>query len=239
MTTHRLLVIATGAANVVRLPDLLSLLRAGLAQQESSEPLSVSLLLSRGAERLIRRETAELFADRLYAESETATHFKPGHMGLALEHDQVLVLPASAQTVAASAHGLAHRLAVEVILGHPRPVLFFPSMNRHMWGAPPTQRNVALLRADGHHVVEPHMTKGFETATRTIVRTPVCPCRRSSTSFASIEPPSAPSAHRGSPGHARLPRVLGVGRHGSGTSHPAGRNSLQNRSLPFHGRPPR
>lgn len=178
MNGQRILIIATGAANVMRLPELLGTIRAGLRDQVAPNSLTMNLMLSRGAEALTRPETAGLFVDTLYAESDPAVHFKPGHMGLALEHDLVVVLPASAQTIAACAHGLSHRLAAEVILGHPNPALFFPSMNRHMWAAPPTQRNIAQLEHDGHHVIRPQLVPGLEAATGQKVANPGLPPTR-------------------------------------------------------------
>jgi phosphopantothenoylcysteine synthetase/decarboxylase len=35
-------------------------------------------------------------------------------------------------------------------------------MNRLMWERASVQRNVTQLRADGHHIVEPEMTSGWE-----------------------------------------------------------------------------
>lgn len=168
LSNARVLVLATGAANVVRLPELLAALRAGA-------PRELNVVLSASAERIIRPETARLFCDNLYAESDPSVHFAPGHMGLALSCDVLAVLPATAQTIASCAQGGSDRLVSEIVLGHPGPAIFFPSMNRHMWANPATIRNVAQLRGDGHIVVEPVVVRGFEIATGQMVENPGLP----------------------------------------------------------------
>lgn len=154
-----LLIIATGAANILRLPDILSQLR------NASAGTQFNLLITEGAERLIQHQMLSVFADKVYLESDPEVHFRPGHIGLALDHEAVIVLPSTAQTLAAAAHGLCTRLAGEVILAHGNPVVFFPTMNRHMWESTPTRRNVEQLRADGHIVIEPTQVVSYETAT--------------------------------------------------------------------------
>jgi phosphopantothenoylcysteine synthetase/decarboxylase len=55
--------------------------------------------------------------------------------------------------LAKAAHGIADDLLSTTILSSELPVFFVPSMNSSMWHRPVVQRNVELLRRDGHHVV--------------------------------------------------------------------------------------
>ena len=51
-------------------------------------------------------------------------------------------------------------------LSHAEPLLIFPIMNENMWESPRVQRNVSLLREDGHVVVPPRGTTVYEVASR-------------------------------------------------------------------------
>jgi phosphopantothenoylcysteine decarboxylase / phosphopantothenate---cysteine ligase len=67
----------------------------------------------------------------------------------------LVVAPATANTLAKLAHGLADNLVTEAALAHGGPVLVAPAMNPRMWAHPATQTNMATLRARGVHVIGP------------------------------------------------------------------------------------
>lgn len=83
--------------------------------------------------------------------------WKPGHIELADEADLFLVAPASANTLANLANGLAPDSLGSIYLALPRttPVLLAPAMNGKMWEHPATQRNVGQLKQDGCRFVGP------------------------------------------------------------------------------------
>lgn len=78
-----------------------------------------------------------------------------GHIKLSRECDLIVVAPATADLIAKMAHGLANDLASAVLLASDTPILIAPAMNPRMWANPATSRNVAQVRADGLHVLEP------------------------------------------------------------------------------------
>lgn len=78
-----------------------------------------------------------------------------GHIRLSREADLIVVAPATADLIAKMAGGHADDLASTVLMATDKPVLVAPAMNPRMWLHPATQRNVAQLRADGIHVLEP------------------------------------------------------------------------------------
>jgi phosphopantothenoylcysteine decarboxylase / phosphopantothenate---cysteine ligase len=78
-----------------------------------------------------------------------------GHIRLARDADLIVVAPATADLLARMAGGHADDLATSLLLATDKPVLVAPAMNPHMWRAPATRRNVALLEADGIHFVGP------------------------------------------------------------------------------------
>lgn len=78
-----------------------------------------------------------------------------GHIRLARDNDIVVVAPATADLMAKMAGGHADDLATAVLLATDKPILIAPAMNPRMWSHPATRRNLALLQADGVHVVGP------------------------------------------------------------------------------------
>jgi phosphopantothenoylcysteine decarboxylase / phosphopantothenate---cysteine ligase len=78
-----------------------------------------------------------------------------GHVRLARDADLIVVAPATADLLARMAGGHADDLATSLLLATDKPVLVAPAMNPHMWLAPATRRNVALLEADGIHFAGP------------------------------------------------------------------------------------
>ena len=78
-----------------------------------------------------------------------------GHIELARWADLVLVAPATANTLAKLAHGLADDLVSTLCLATTAPLAVAPAMNHRMWLHPATQANVALLRARGVQVIGP------------------------------------------------------------------------------------
>jgi phosphopantothenoylcysteine decarboxylase/phosphopantothenate--cysteine ligase len=77
------------------------------------------------------------------------------HIALPAAADAVLIAPATAQTIARLAHGLADDLLAASVLACAAPVLICPAMNSRMLAHPATQRNLAALREYGCRIVEP------------------------------------------------------------------------------------
>ena len=78
-----------------------------------------------------------------------------GHIELARWADLVLVAPATANTIAKLAHGLADDLVSTLCLATTAPIVLAPAMNHRMWGHAATQANVATLRARGVRLLGP------------------------------------------------------------------------------------
>ncbi|HQW52699.1 MAG TPA: bifunctional phosphopantothenoylcysteine decarboxylase/phosphopantothenate--cysteine ligase CoaBC [Acinetobacter sp.] len=78
-----------------------------------------------------------------------------GHIELARWADLVLVAPASCDSIAKFAQGLADDLLSTLYLATNAPVWVAPAMNQQMWAAKATQRNLKTLVEDGVHVIMP------------------------------------------------------------------------------------
>jgi len=77
------------------------------------------------------------------------------HVRIGQQADLVVVAPATANTLARAAHGLADDLLSNVLLTARCPVVFAPAMHTEMWEHPATVDNVATLRRRGAIVLEP------------------------------------------------------------------------------------
>lgn len=72
-----------------------------------------------------------------------------GHIELARWPDAILIAPASANTLAKLAVGLADDLLTTLCLATDKPIFVAPAMNRLMWANAATQANMALLAKRG------------------------------------------------------------------------------------------
>jgi len=130
---------------------------ADLASKLVQSGASVSVVMTRAARRFIGKTTFEALTGRpvhtsAFAPSE---HYLGEHIGLARRCDILVVAPATADFLARIAHGFADDLLATLMLTVTRPVLLAPSMNTEMWNKPSVQRNIARLREDRLHFVEP------------------------------------------------------------------------------------
>src|SRR3954447_8677439 len=82
-------------------------------------------------------------------------HDPLSHLELVANADVYVIAPASANTMAKLAGGLADNLVTTAALAASCPVIVAPAMNHHMWQHAATQANAETLRARGVTVLEP------------------------------------------------------------------------------------
>ncbi|MGH2969015.1 MAG: flavoprotein, partial [Solirubrobacteraceae bacterium] len=82
-------------------------------------------------------------------------HAPLSHLELVERADVFLIAPASANTVAKLAHGLADNLLTSAALACRRPLIVAPAMNGAMYEHAATQANLERLRTRGATVLEP------------------------------------------------------------------------------------
>jgi phosphopantothenoylcysteine decarboxylase/phosphopantothenate--cysteine ligase len=83
------------------------------------------------------------------------SHEPISHLALVANADLYLIAPASANTIAKLAGGLADNLLTSCALAAACPVLVAPAMNNHMYEHAATQANLRTLRERGVTVLEP------------------------------------------------------------------------------------
>jgi phosphopantothenoylcysteine decarboxylase/phosphopantothenate--cysteine ligase len=77
------------------------------------------------------------------------------HITFSQTIDLFVIAPATANTLAKLANGVADDFITSTYLACTAPVLVAPAMNTAMWQHPATRRNVEKLRRDGVHFIEP------------------------------------------------------------------------------------
>src|SRR3954467_4957643 len=82
-------------------------------------------------------------------------HDPISHLEVVRRADVFVIAPASANTIAKLAHGLADNLLTSAALAAECPLVVAPAMNGAMYDNAATQANLETLRARGVHVVEP------------------------------------------------------------------------------------
>ncbi len=110
-----------------------------------------------------RRFLGELTLQALTRRPVPITSLEPSsgdrieHIDLAQWGDLLCIAPATANTIAKLAHGIADNIVAEVFLAFRGPVLVVPAMNDAMYENPATRDNLELLRSRGVMVLDPEV----------------------------------------------------------------------------------
>jgi phosphopantothenoylcysteine decarboxylase len=142
---------------------------AELASQLTRQGCEVHVVLTADALRFItplpfKTLSRHAVMTDLYDEEEG---WKPAHIKLADEADLLLVAPATANTIAKLALGLANDAlsCIALALNPQARLLIAPAMNGKMWLHAATQQNVATLKARGVEFIGPEeglLSCGYE-----------------------------------------------------------------------------
>lgn len=128
-----------------------------LARRLIDAGATVRVVMTAGAQAFIQPMTFQaltgnpVHTDLLDADAEAAM----GHIELARWCDLLLIAPASANTLARIAHGMADDLLCTVCLATDAPIHVAPAMNRLMWANAATQSNCRLLKERGIRFLGP------------------------------------------------------------------------------------
>ncbi|MDP3711872.1 MAG: bifunctional phosphopantothenoylcysteine decarboxylase/phosphopantothenate--cysteine ligase CoaBC [Mycobacteriales bacterium] len=126
-----------------------------LLRQLSEAGHEVTVVPTESALRFVGEPTWTALSGRPVATDVWTDVHEVPHVRIGQAADLVVVAPATANTLARAAHGLADDLLTNVLLTARCPVVMAPAMHTEMWEHPATQANVATLRARGVLVVEP------------------------------------------------------------------------------------
>jgi len=118
---------------------------------------AVTVVMTDAARRFVGPASFAALSGRPVGTSLFGAEAQPGydHLELARRADLLLVAPASANTLARMAAGLADGLLGSAYLAFEGPVLVAPAMNTRMYLHPATRHNLEVLEARGVRVVTP------------------------------------------------------------------------------------
>lgn len=154
-----LLIGVSGSIYALNLYHYLRLFRESLAQ-------NIQIIMTANATRMVDTKTVEILLDTSIFGGlwdQTGPSFKVPHIDLTRWADLFVIVPATANIMGKTAHGIADDLLSTAILAYSKPVVFLPAMNITMWKNKAVQRNIQALKTNGHIIVPP--TTGLAIAT--------------------------------------------------------------------------
>jgi phosphopantothenoylcysteine decarboxylase/phosphopantothenate--cysteine ligase len=123
---------------------------------------TVQVVMTRAAQEFVRPLTFAALTNEkvitdLFREGNAEPNLESAieHIAVAQSIDALVVAPATADTLAKFANGLADDFLSTLYLATTAPVIVAPAMNVNMWQHEATRKNIATLRARGVRIVEP------------------------------------------------------------------------------------
>lgn len=117
---------------------------------------AVTVVMTESAQRFVSPLTFETLSRRPILTDLFALDYDKqiGHVATGGRADLYLIAPATANTIAKLAHGIADDFLTNLYLSCTCPVLLAPAMDREMYAHPTVQENLTRLKARGVHVLE-------------------------------------------------------------------------------------
>lgn len=145
----KILLCVTGGIAVYKAAALTSkLVQAGV---------EVKVILSDSAAKFVSPLTFQaLSRNEVYTDTfEEKNPSVIAHIDLADWPDLILVAPATANTIAKLANGIADNMITTTLLAATAPVWIAPAMNVHMYDHPAVKRNISILAEFNYQFIEP------------------------------------------------------------------------------------
>lgn len=147
----RITLAITGSIAAYKAADLVSALK--------KQDHSVTVLMTQAATAFIQPLTLQVL-------SQNTVHLdimqepypdQVNHIALGKETDLFIVVPATANTIAKLAHGIADNMVTCTALALPHyvPKMLAPAMNTKMYDHPATQENLKTLERYGYQIISP------------------------------------------------------------------------------------
>ena len=145
----RILLIISGSVAAYKSLELIRLFK--------KQNISISAILTKGgAEFITPLAVSSLTGEPTHTDLfSLKDEVEMGHIRLSREADLIIVAPASADLITKMANGNSDDLASATLLAANKPIYIAPAMNHAMWSHPATKRNIAQLKKDGIHIIDP------------------------------------------------------------------------------------
>lgn len=143
----KILLGVSGGIAIYKVLDLISRLK--------KKSYQVDVIMTEAASKMISPITFETMAgSRVYLDIfDDKPHDQVNHIKLSREADLFVIAPASANTMAKIANGIADNMLTTTALAYDKEIMFCVSMNTNMLKNKTTQENINKLRDRGHIIV--------------------------------------------------------------------------------------
>ena len=130
---------------------------ADLASKLTQQGAVVDVILTESAARFVTAVTFAALTHRPVSEGmfETGSDLNISHIDMARRADAMLIAPATANTIAKLATGIADNLLTATALATTAPLIVAPAMDADMYRNAATQENLRRLEARGAHMAGP------------------------------------------------------------------------------------
>ena len=135
---------------------------ADIANTLTKEGVGVHIIMTRAAQHFITPLTFQTLTGRKVSADmfEELGNEDVRHISLAKKADAVLIAPATANSIAKIAAGIADDyLSTVVLAAWQKPLFIAPAMNTAMWENPVTGGNIAVLKTRGAVIIEPRESR--------------------------------------------------------------------------------
>ena len=149
LNNKKILLIICGGISAYKSLDLIRLLKKNGS--------SVKTILTKSAEKFITPlSIVSLSQEKIYTDIfDYNNEAEMDHISLSRWADIVLIVPATANTIAKLSNGIADDLATTVVLASNKKIFLAPAMNVRMWEHISNKNNVQKIREFGYNVIGP------------------------------------------------------------------------------------
>lgn len=149
MQNKNIVVGVTGGIAAYKTAELIRLLR--------NRGANVRVVMTKNAQEFITPLALQtLAANTVYTDTcNQGLSFDLEHISLARFADIIVIAPATANTIAKLAYGIADNLLTSVCLATTSPIAIVPAMNKEMWNADITRENITKLKKRGFFIFGP------------------------------------------------------------------------------------
>ncbi|MDE2856433.1 MAG: bifunctional phosphopantothenoylcysteine decarboxylase/phosphopantothenate--cysteine ligase CoaBC [Chloroflexota bacterium] len=132
-----------------------------LASKLTQSGVAVDVIMTEAAQRFVAALSFQavsgrpVYTDLWQSDPDGGLPTHIAHVGLAEDADMLLIAPATANTIAKLAHGLADDLLTVMALAAKCPLAIAPAMDGAMYENPALRANLEVLRARDVHLIEP------------------------------------------------------------------------------------
>lgn len=135
----------SGGIAAYKIPALIRLLK--------QHDIELKVVLTKAALTLVGQDALRAVSQGPVYLDEAESTYDMDHIRLAQWADLFIICPATANTIAKIAHGIADNLLTTLVLSFNGPILVAPAMNTVMWQNQATRDNIATIKKRGIRVL--------------------------------------------------------------------------------------